>query len=175
MIYAAESTHDSTDLQDSLTASLRRELGEYGALLQLITLQQEAILDRKVDRVLELSAEIEDQIEITHGYRKEREAAAEEIALFAGLSKTATLRALTPNFRPVLRPLIEALVDEVNRLIAQTRRRAQQNQVLLARSMELAEELIMRLNPRSVSKTYSARGRVNIKLAAGMSRLLDRS
>ena len=97
------------------------------------------------------------------------------MALIAGLPPKTTLRTLTPHFRPALRPLIEALVDEVNRLIAQTRRCAQQNQVLLARSVELAEEMMTRLNPRAVSKTYSARGKVNIKLAAGMSRLLDRS
>ena len=74
-----------------------------------------------------------------------------------------------------MRPLIEALADEVNRLIAHTRRRAQQNQMLLARSVELTQELISRLSPKAVSKTYSAGGRVKIKPAAGASRLLERS
>lgn len=175
MIDASDTTHDSTDLQETLIAALRRELGEYGTLLNLLTGQQEAVLDRKPDAVLEISTEIEEQIEAMHGYRRKRETASDEIALIAGLPQKATLRLLTPHFRPALRPLIEALVDEVNRLIAQTRRCAQQNQALLARSIELAEELMTRLNPRSVSKTYSARGKVNIKLAAGMSRLLDRS
>jgi flagellar biosynthesis/type III secretory pathway chaperone len=71
--------------------------------------------------------------------------------------------------------MVEALADEVNRLISHTRKKAQQNQMLLARSLELAQDLVTRLSPRSVSKTYSARGRLKIKPAAGASRLLDRS
>ena len=175
MIDASDTTNDSTDLQDALIAALRRELAEYGALLNLLALQQDAVLDRKPDAVLKISTEIEDQIETMKERRKKREALGSEIALISGLQKTATLLALTPHFRPVLRPLIEALVDEVNRLITQTKRRAQQNQTLLARSVELAEELMARLNPRALSKTYSERGKVNIQLAAGMSRLIERS
>jgi len=175
MIDASDTTNDSTDLQDAVIAALRRELSEYGALLNLLSRQQEAVLDRKPHAVLDISAKIKDQIEIMHTQRRKREAAVDEVALVVGLPKKGSLRMLSPHFRPALRPLIEALVDEVNRLIGHTRRRAEQNQVLLARSLELAEELMTRINPRALNKTYSARGKVNLKLAAGMSRLLDRS
>lgn len=175
MIDASDTTHDSTDLQEALIAALRKELAEYGALLNLLTRQQAAVLDRKPDTVLEISTSIEEQIGIMHEHRRRREVVAEEVALIAGLPQEASLRVLTPHFRPALRPLIEALVSEVNRLISETRRCAGQNQVLLARSVKLAEEMTTQLNPRTVSKTYSARGKMNIKLAAGMSRLLNRS
>ena len=175
MTDSPDSTHDSLHLQEALIAALRTEVAEYGALLNLLTSQQEAVLDRKPGAVLQFSGEIEVQIKAMDRHRKTREAATDAIALVAGLPPKATLRIVIPHFRTALRPLIEALVDEVNRLIAQTRRGATQNQVLLARSVELGEEMISRLNPRGLSKTYSARGKVNIKLAAGMSRLLERS
>jgi flagellar biosynthesis/type III secretory pathway chaperone len=175
MIDDTGTTGASTDPQEHLIGSLRQELAEYGSLLQLHELEQEAILDRKPDSVLELVTKIEAQLALTARCRKQRAAAADALALEAGIAEPVTLRTLAPHFRPALRPLVDALIDEVNRLITLTRKRAQQNQMLLARSVELAQDLVTRLSPRSVSKTYSARGRVNIKPAAGASRLLDRS
>ena len=170
-----DSMEPAPDLQEQLIAALRSELEEYGGLLHLLDLQQAAVLDRKPDTVLELIPKIEAQLAITHTRRKQREATADELAKLSQLPQPATLRNLAPHFRAAVRPLVEALADEVNRLIAHTRRRAQQNQMLLARSVELTQELVMRLSPRTVSKTYSARGRVKIKPAGEASRLLERS
>ena len=164
-----------SDLQERLITALRNELQEYGGLLHLLDLQQAAVLERKPDDVLELIPQIEAQLAATHMCRKQREATADELAGISQIPRPATLRSLTPHFRPAVRPLVEALADEVNRLIAHTRRRAQQNQMLLARSVELTQELVARLSPCAVSKTYSAGGRVKIKPAAGASRLLERS
>lgn len=168
-------TQPPADLQEQLIVALRKELAEYGALLELLDLQQTAVLDRKPDSVLEMISRIEAQIATTHACRKQREATAAELAALSGIPQPVTLRALAPCFRSAVHPLVEALADEVNRLISHTRKRAQQNQMLLARSVELAQDLVTRLSPRSVSKTYSALGRVNIKPAAGASRLLDKS
>lgn len=164
-----------SDLQERLLTTLRSELQEYGGLLQLLDLQQAAVLDRKPDEVLDLIQKIEAQLTATHSCRKHRETTADELAKFSNSPVPATLRSLAPHFREAVRPLVEALADEVNRLITHTRRRAQQNQMLLARSVELTQELISRLSPKAVSKTYSAGGRVKIKPAAGASRLLERS
>jgi flagellar biosynthesis/type III secretory pathway chaperone len=163
------------DLQDQLITSLRGELEEYGGLLNLLERQQEAILSRNPDSVLELVTQIDAQIVNTHACRKRREATANELACLSQIQGPTTLRKLVPHFRAVLRPLIEALADEVNRLITETKRRAQQNQMLLARSVELTQELLSHVNPRAVSKTYSARGRMKIQPAAGASRLLEKS
>lgn len=164
-----------SDLQEQLITSLRSELEEYGGLLNLLERQQEAVLGRKPDSVLELVTQIDAQIASTHACRKRREATANELACLSQVQGAATLRKLLPHFRAALRPLIEALADEVNRLIAETKRRAQQNQILLARSVELTQELISHVSPRAVSKTYSARGRMKIQPAAGASRLLEKS
>lgn len=163
------------DLQEQLITSLRCELEEYGGLLNLLERQQEAILSRNPDSVLEIVAQIDAQIERTHVRRKQREATMNDLARLSQLQGNATLNKLVPHFRAVLRPLIEALADEVNRLIAETKRRAQQNQMLLARSVELTQELLSHVNPRAVSKTYSARGRMKIQPAAGASRLVEKS
>ena len=164
-----------TDVQERLVTALRSELQEYGGLLHLLDLQQTAVLDRKPDAVLDLIPKIEAQLVTTHTCLKFREATADELARLSHTLRPATLRSLAPHFREAVRPLVEALADEVNRLITHTRRRAQQNQMLLARSVELTQELVSRLSPRAVSKTYSAGGRVKIKPAAGASRLLERS
>lgn len=164
-----------SDLQEQLITALRSELEEYGGLLSLLDLQQAAVLDRKPDNVLELIPRIDAQLATTHACRKRREASANELAGLLQVPGPATLGKLVPHFRPAVRPLIEALADEVNRLIAHTRRRAQQNQMLLARSVELTQELVSHISPRAISKTYSARGRVKIQPAAGASRLLERS
>ena len=163
------------ELQEKLIIELRGELEEYGGLLHLLGLQQTAVIGRKPDAVLELIPQIETQVATTHRRRKTREATMNELASLAQLQGSRTLKRLIPYFRPAVRPLIEALVGEVNRLIAHTRRRAQQNQMLLARSVELTQDIISHLNPSAVSKTYSARGRVNIRPAGGVSRLLERS
>jgi flagellar biosynthesis/type III secretory pathway chaperone len=175
MIDTFNNTEAGDDLQEQLIAALREELAEYGAMLQLLELQQVAVIDRKPDSILELITRIEAQVALTTSCRKRREAKADGLARLAGTPQPATLRTLAPHFRPAVRPMVEALADEVNRLISHTRKKAQQNQMLLARSLELAQDLVTRLSPRSVSKTYSARGRVKIKPAAGASRLLDRS
>ena len=175
MIANFDTAEPASDLQEQLITALRSELQEYGGLLNLLELQQNAVLERKPDSVLELIPKIEAQLATTHARRKEREATADELAKLSHAPRPATLRSLAPHFREAVRPLVEALAGEVNRLITHTRRRAQQNQMLLARSVELTQELVSRLSPRAVSKTYSARGRVKIKPAAGASRLLERS
>ena len=172
---ASHTTGFPADLQEELIAALRNELAEYGGLLSLLDLQQAAVLDRKPDGVLELIPQIDAQLATTHTRRKKREATANELAILSQIPTPATLGNLTPLFRPAVRPLIEALADEVNRLIGYTRRRAQQNQMLLARSVELTQELVSQISPRAVTKTYSARGQVKIQPASGASRLLEKS
>ena len=74
-----------------------------------------------------------------------------------------------------MRPLVEALATEVNRLIGKVRRRAQQNQMLLARTIEVTQELCEKLKPGTVTRTYAPDGKMKIKAAAGSGRLLEHS
>ncbi len=145
-----------------LVQPLRDEMQEHGALLNLFEEQQNAILRREPDLVLKVAEAISSQAEIIRDCQKRRVAAVRAAALAAECAEDTSLLRLIPHFPAPAGPLLEALVSEVNRLVRQTKRRARQNQMLLARTIEVSQEILQRLNPGSLSKTYSAQGRVEI-------------
>ena len=154
---------------DHIIEALRAELQEYGGLLNLFDQQQDAILNRKADAVSEIEPAIEAQLAILRTRRSQRE------SLVSALTPDATLLQAILHFPQAMRPLVEALATEVNRLIAKVRRRAQQNQMLLARTIEVTQELCEKLQPGTVSRTYAPNGKMKIKAAAGAGRLLEHS
>ncbi|MBI3886005.1 MAG: flagellar protein FlgN [Opitutae bacterium] len=143
-----------------LADALRAELSEYGALVGLFDTQQHAILGRDSEAILLSVATIEEQMRHLAGLRDEREALVRAFAAQFGQPPAATLRSLLPFFAADARPLLEALIDEINHLVHRTRRRSRQNHLLLARAVEVRQELLQTLRPDSFTKTYSARGRV---------------
>jgi flagellar biosynthesis/type III secretory pathway chaperone len=160
---------------DNLIEALRNEMQEYGGLLSLFNDQQTAILERKPDLVMAAQEAITQQVDTIHACRKLREESARVVAKAAGQNPDSTVRALVESCAEAVRPLLHALLDEVNRLILKTRRRAQQNQMLLARSIEVSQQILQRINPEMVTKTYSRRGRVQLGRGAAASRCLARS
>lgn len=155
---------------EPLLDALRNEVLEYGGLLHLFGRQQDAILGRDPDRVLAVTSTIESQIETIDSRRKARESLVKECAVEAYQPSANSLKELLPFFSEPIRPLLEALMDEINNLITRTKRRASQNQMLLARSIEISQEILERLNPQGIVKTYSNRGQVRIKLSKGAPR-----
>jgi len=162
---------------DTLIDALRDEVQEYGGLLSLFNEQQKAILDRKPDAVLAVQEAVALQFGTIDQCRKRREKLTQEIATELGRATEPPLplRGLIESFAEAVRPLLYALMDEVNNLILRSRRRAQQNQMLLARSIEVSQHLLQKLNPEAFTKTYSRRGRISLSGAAGASRYLARS
>jgi flagellar biosynthesis/type III secretory pathway chaperone len=71
--------------------------------------------------------------------------------------------------------MLEALMAEVNRLIRQSRRRARQNQMLLARTIETSQQILQRLRPDTITKTYSSNGRIEIGATTGERRWTTKS
>lgn len=145
--------------KELLVDLLRSELAEYGGLLALLEDQQNAIVARAPDRVLEINTAINDQMRMIQMRREAREEFATNVASRLDLPASATLRELLRFFRKPVQPLIEALIDEINGLVTRARRRAQQNQMLLARSIEVMQEVLHRLNPEMMHKVYGADGR----------------
>ncbi len=158
-----------------LAQPLREEMQEHGALLNLFEEQQAAILRREPDLVLNVAEAITKQAELIRQCQKRRTAAVRATAAGAGCPEGTSLSRLIPYFPTAAWPLLRALVSEVNRLIRQTRRRARQNQMLLARTIEVSQEILRRLNPGAVTKTYSAQGRVEIGPTATEGRCVARS
>ncbi|MEM9160637.1 MAG: flagellar export chaperone FlgN, partial [Verrucomicrobiota bacterium] len=72
------------------------------------------------------------------------------------------LRKMLPHFPDFIHPLLEALMEEINQMITRTRRKAQQNFLLLSRTMELTQETLRALQPENYTKTYSKKGRVGV-------------
>src|SRR6476646_1823080 len=96
---------------------LRHELADYGDLLRLFEQQQEGVLQRDTDSVLRLAGEIEMQARRLADTRGRRE---EIVAAFAeenGQPPAQSLRALLPFVEADARPLLGALINEVNFLL----------------------------------------------------------
>lgn len=146
--------------------SLREELAEYGALLALFEQQQQSLFSRDADAVLRLGGEIEDQARILTDCRLRRERASASLATALGLASDATLRSLLPHIEADARPLLEALINEVNHLLHRVRRASRQNHTLLARAVEVHQETLRQLRPDAFMKTYSAAGRVSLAAAS---------
>jgi flagellar biosynthesis/type III secretory pathway chaperone len=66
-----------------------------------------------------------------------------------------------PSVEPEARPLVEALIDEVNHLIHRARRITRHNHALLARVVETHQEFLRVLRPEAFATTYAANGRMS--------------
>jgi len=150
---------DGVEAKELVIEVLRAEMEEYGGLLALLEDQQSAIIDRAADRVLEINMSINDQMRMIHMRREAREGLVTSVATRLNQPANSMLRELVRFFRKPIQPLIEALIDEINSLVTRARRRAQQNQMLLARSIEVMQEVLHRLNPETMHKVYGADGR----------------
>jgi flagellar biosynthesis/type III secretory pathway chaperone len=145
---------------ENIAHCLREELAECGGLLSLFEKQQGALLSHDASGVLGEVAAIEQQVRTLANRRVSREEAVSAFATAHGQSPTATLRSLLPHVDIEARPLVEALIAEVNRLVYRVRQASRQNHLLLSRTLEINQETLQQLRPDSFSKTYSPAGRV---------------
>jgi len=141
---------------------LRGELAEYGALLALFAEQQKSLFERDANEVLRLSSSIESQVRTLEQCRRQREGLVAEFAVANAQPASATLRSLLPIIDGVARPLLEALIGEINHLLHRVRRTSRHNHTLLARAVEVHQDTLQQLRPQAFTKTYSPAGRVSI-------------
>jgi hypothetical protein len=144
---------------------LRSELADYGGLLHLFESQQRSLFGRDADAVLRCAHEIEQQALAVAGSRCRRERAVAEFAEENGLPSTSTLRSLLPFFEEAARPLLEALIAEVNMLLHRVRRTSRHNHTLLSRAVEVHQETLQQLRPNAFTRTYSPGGRLAVATA----------
>jgi flagellar biosynthesis/type III secretory pathway chaperone len=154
-----------------IAESLRAELADYGALMNLFDQQQRSLFARDADSVLSLGLAIENQTRTLSDRRAHREQTVASFALRQGRPANSTLRSLLPLIEADARPLVEALMDEVNRLIHGLRRTSRHNHTLLARAVALHQETLQQLRPNAFTKTYSPAGRVSVASAETTSTL----
>lgn len=150
---------------------LRDELADYGGLLRLFEEQQRALFDRDADAVLRLAADIESHARTVAESRCRREQAVAAFAEQHDRPATASLRSMLPLIEADARPLLEALINEVNTLLHRVRRTSRHNHTLLARAVDVHQETLQQLRPNAFTKTYSPVGRVSVAAAHAASTL----
>lgn len=152
---------------DAIVDALRNELAEYGGLCGLCDEQQNKILARDADGVSALASLMEAQAGTARERRTARESAVRQFAASRGRPAGSTLRQLLPDFPEHVRPLLDALIHEVNHLVHRARQRTRQNQMMLARLVELHQLLVPSLQPQAFTKTYSRRGQLAVAGTGG--------
>ena len=119
---------------------------------------------RDPDGVLRLSGEIEAQVRTLHECRRQRESAVAIFSSEHGLPTNATIRSLLPHFPGDVRPLVDALMSEINVLIHRVRRMSRRNYTLLARTVDLQQRFLRQLMPSLFSQTYNPNGRMALAM-----------
>ena len=150
---------------NNLIESLREELKEYGEMLTLLDQQQQMVMHRQTQDLLQCVAAINTQSETVAATRREREQRQRQLARALGLSEEAALAEILPRIPTDYRPLLEALVTEHNELLVRVRQRARQHHLALNRIVELMQRFIGSLFPGAQPSTYNDAG---LLLAAGL-------
>jgi flagellar biosynthesis/type III secretory pathway chaperone len=160
---------------ERLVTLLRDELESYGELLSLLNAQQRQVLDRNPDAVAEGNEEVSAASEVAARARTVREECVAAIATDLQDEEDVGLGELLPAMPAAQRPLIEGLMAEINRTLEQAQRRARQNQILLARSIETIEQIVRLIRPEAASRTYTRRGSVAARSPLGSGARMVRS
>lgn len=154
-----------------IAACLREELADYGSLLHLFEQQQQHLFERDASAVVRVGSEIEAQALTLAGARLRREQAVATLAEANGMPASTPLRNLLPCIEADARPLLEALINEVNLLLHRVRRTSRHNHSLLTRAVEVHQETLSVLRPNSFTRTYSPAGRMSVSTTGPASTL----
>jgi flagellar biosynthesis/type III secretory pathway chaperone len=153
------------ELLQNLIEALREELKEYGEMLALLDQQQQMVMHRQTQDMLQCVTAINSQAETIAAARSEREQRQRHIAPRLGLPEDSPFAVLIPRLPAEYRPLVQALVQENNALLVRVQQRARQNHLLLSRVVDLMQHFLGSLFPGSQPLTYDGGGQM---LAAGL-------
>ena len=161
-----------TEKTERLIESLRHELEHYGEMLALLDQQQDQVVRRAADEIINTVAAIQNRGEDIQAARRRREDCHRELAADLQLAPDATLADLAAALPAQFRPLLRALIEENNQLLFRVRDRARQNHILLGHSVELMQQFIHTLTARPQTPVYNGAGAV-APAAPGGSALLE--
>jgi flagellar biosynthesis/type III secretory pathway chaperone len=154
------------ELLHNLVDALREELKEYGEMLALLDQQQQMVMHRQTQDLLQCVAATNSQAETIGAARREREQHQRHIALQLDLPENAAFETLIPRLPAEYRPLIKALVQENNELLTRIQQRARQNHLLLSRIVDLMQRFLGTLFPGMHPATYNDAGHVPVTAPA---------
>lgn len=148
---------------DELADALRDELAEYGGLLSLLDEQRDAIMQRKVDALMDVNAKVQEQAVSAEHYRNIREEVCTRFAKTLGCVPSVTVKELVLRLPQEVQGMFTALVDDGIGVTNTAKKKADRNTQLLSRAGDLNERLLIAMRPQSTTKTYNKRGSVYIK------------
>lgn len=154
----------AVELVPRLVDRLRHELRQYGEMLALLDQQQESVVARSADAVLQSVGAINAQMEVIHTARKERETCQRDVGAALAIAADADFQTMLPLLPTPWRPAVEALVRENNGMLVRVQQRVRQNHILLSRSVELMQRLVTSLVPATAPLTYNDTGQVQSKI-----------
>lgn len=140
---------------EQIAECLRDEIAEYGGLLHLFDVQQQALAARDAAAALRHGNAINAFARKLSECRARREKVTDAFALKHGLPAGTAVRSLVPLIKADARPLLMALVDETNHLLRRVRRASRRNHTLLTGAAVLQQETLLLLRASSVPKPYS--------------------
>jgi flagellar biosynthesis/type III secretory pathway chaperone len=146
----------------NLIDALREELKQYGEMLAVLDQQQHSVVQRQTSDLLQNVASINSQAGVMAAVRHEREQHQRNVARQFDLAEDANFAVIIPSLPTDYRPLVQALVQENNELLARVHQRARQNHLLLSHAVELMQQLINAIFPGGSPKTYDSNGRLPV-------------
>ena len=159
---------------EDLLSLLRDELQEYGGLVGVLSAQQQSILNRQPDSLLQLNQSVQTQMEASQILHKRRQGFVSSLATTYGESNKASLSELISYFPNVTQPMFESIIEEINNLILNIRKKIEQNQRLLSRLSDVTDQILSVVDPRTYSKTYNQTGDLK-RLAQNSRSILNES
>ncbi len=141
-----------------LIHALREELQQYGEMLARLDFQQELLMRRSAENLLETVASIEVQGGVIRDSRQHREQCRCDVARALSQLDTTPFEELIPLLPEDYRPLVGALVAENNELLFRVQQRSRQNHLLLSRTLELMQRFMSGLFPTSTRPLYDGAG-----------------
>jgi flagellar biosynthesis/type III secretory pathway chaperone len=150
------------NLLSNLIEALREELKQYGEMLAVLEQQQNSVVQRQTNDLLQNVASINAQANIIAAVRREREQHQRHVARQLDLDENASFAVILPRLPADYRPLVQALVQENNELLVRIHHRTRQNHLLLSHAVELMQQLINAIFPGGSPKTYDNTGRLPV-------------
>ncbi len=145
---------------DSFIHHLREELTQYGEMLALLDQQQDAVVRCQAALIHEVVSAIDTQTQTIQMARDARAEARRTLARHYSLPEHSSLNTLVGVLPPDYRPLLDALVQENHHLLARVQQRAQQNHLLLSRSLETMQQIIGGLCSANTPPVYNESGQI---------------
>ena len=148
------------DSLPQLITVLREELQQYGEMLALLDRQQELVIGRAANELLDNVAAINAQTSVIQLVRRERGARQSDVARQFHVADDASFAELVAALPEPHGLLVNALVKENNQCLHQVRQRVSQNHLLLTRSVDLTQRLLATLLAATEKTVYQGDGSV---------------